>query len=305
MPSLRHQFLATVVHLTRPRGDVMSPEARERIARRNATRDRRLPTAVTRGLDRHFDHQVETVGRGASEFAVHVLTPRGGATATLLHLHGGAYVAGIDPFHVRWLTKVARRLKARIVLPDYPLAPGFTWRDSFDQMREVAARWAATAAEEGGPFWLTGDSAGGGYALGLAQTMRDSGAAMPDKMVLISPWLDLALATPGTDEVAQEDPWLVPENLREFGRWWAGFETSRAEVSPLNGSVDDLPRTLMFIGTRDSFHPGCVALSEKAAGAGWDLTMSVEPGAVHVYPLLPGIPEAHRALEQTLYFLKS
>lgn len=305
MPSLRHQFLAAVVTKLRGSGAELTAEARAQLAERNRQRDRRLPTSATRGLARDFVGSVEVVGRGARQFGVHVLTPRAGATSTIFHLHGGAYVAGIDPFHVRWLTALARRMNARIVLPDYPLAPEFTWRDSFDELRSHLGGWVERAAEEGGDLWLTGDSAGGGYALGLAQSMRDAGLGAPDKMVLVSPWLDLTLASPGTDEVARHDPWLVPENLREFGTWWAGFETRRAEVSPLHGDLHDLPRTLLFIGTRDCLQPGCAELAARAAEVGWDLTLCEQEGGVHVYPLLPGIPEARQALEQTVYFLSS
>lgn len=305
MPSLRHQILASVVPRLRGSGQPLTPDTKETIARRNAARDRRLPTGATRGLEKHFTHTVELVGRGDAEFGVHVLTPRSGATSTLFHLHGGAYVAGIDAFHVRWLAALALRLDARIVLPDYPLAPEFTWRDSFDAMRGCVGDWVTRALDEGGQLWLSGDSAGGGYALALAQSMRDAGLDPADKLVLVSPWLDVSLATPGTDEVGRDDPWLFPENLREFGTWWAGFETRRAEVSPLYGDVHDLPRTLMFIGTRDCLQPACAELAAKARSTGWDLTVSELQGGVHVYPLLPGLPESRQAFEQTVYFLKS
>lgn len=275
------------------------------MGRRNAERDRRLPTAASPGLERHFAHTLEVVGHGSAQFPVHVLTPRSGARATLFHLHGGTYDTTIDPFHVRWLATLAQRLDARIVLPDYPLAPEFTWRDSYDQVHALAQEWTARTQEEGHPLWLTGDSAGGGYALALAQTMRDSGGPCADRLVLVSPWLDVSCASPGTEEAALDDPWLDLARLKDAGTRWAGFETQRAEVSPLYGELRDLPRTLMFIGTRDLLYPSCVALQAKATAARWELTTSVLEGGIHVYPLLPGIPEARRAIEQVTYFLKS
>jgi epsilon-lactone hydrolase len=51
--------------------------------------------------------------------------------------------------------------------------------------------------------------------------------------------------------------------------------------------------------------PGCRLLARRAADAGWDLTYVEEPGLIHVYPLLPLIPEARRAWRRTVEFLQS
>ena len=74
-------------------------------------------------------------------------------------------------------------------------------------------------------------------------------------------------------------------------------------MSPALADLSDLPRTLMFCGTRDSLAPGCRLLAERAAEAGWDLTYVEEPGLIHVYPMLPFLPEARRAFRQTRQFL--
>jgi acetyl esterase/lipase len=70
-------------------------------------------------------------------------------------VHGGGYMAPIDPFHVRYATRLADAIGARVVMPDYPLAPEHTWKDSHDALVDDAARWAGS---EGGAV-LAGDSA--------------------------------------------------------------------------------------------------------------------------------------------------
>ncbi len=45
-------------------------------------------------------------------------------------------------------------------------------------------------------------------------------------------------------------------------------------------------------------------LARRADEAGWDLTHVEEEGLLHVYPILPIIPEARRAFRQTLAFLR-
>ena len=60
----------------------------------------------------------------------------------------------------------------------------------------------------------------------------------------------------------------------------------------------------MLYGTRDLLHPGCRLLARRAAEAGWDLTSIEEPDLIHVYGLLPAIPEARRAFGQVVDFLR-
>ena len=70
------------------------------------------------------------------------------------------------------------------------------------------------------------------------------------------------------------------------------------------GSLDGLPRTLMFCGTRDLLAPGCRMLADRAAATDWELVYVEEPDLIHVFPLLPLIPEARRAWRTTLEFLR-
>lgn len=43
-----------------------------------------------------------------------------------------------------------------------------------------------------------GDSAGGGLGLGLSIALRDAGKALPAKLILFAPWVDLTAASPET-----------------------------------------------------------------------------------------------------------
>lgn len=302
MPSLRHGLVAFALPRLR-RSRELDDAQRElaRVLSAHALLDGTLPTRAVPGFDRRFS-VVEDVGAG---FPTWVITPRHVApTRTILYLHGGGYMAPIDPFHVRYVARLARALGVRVVLPDYPLAPEHTWRDSFDQVVGLAVHWAGE-----GDLVLMGDSAGGGYALAVAQALRDraagGGGPQASRMVLHAPWVDLTTSAPGTDEVSADDPWLFVGKLRLYAEWWAGSreDLGRAEVSPGLASLAGLPPTLMLYGTRDTLMPGCRALARRAEEAGWDLTAVEEDGLLHVYPLLPLIPEARRAMRQVVSFL--
>lgn len=302
MPSRRHEFLARVVPRLRKSRELDSIEAeRERIVHWHATVSPKAPGG--RRFAQRFSVVTEVVAGPAGEFPSYVITPRGtDPHRTLVYVHGGGYVAGIDPAHVRFLTSLASRLGLRVVLPDYPLAPEHTWRDSHEALADLATRWA----QESDELLLAGDSAGGGYALALALTLRDRGGPQAGRMVLLSPWVDLTTSTPETEEFARRDPWLHLAKLRAYAAWWAGSadDLGRPEVSPALADLAGLPPTLMLCGTRDTLAPGCRLLARRAAEVHWDLSYVEAPGLIHVYPLLPGVPEAREARAAIREFLR-
>jgi acetyl esterase/lipase len=303
-PSHQHQLIAWAVPRLRKSRDLDSvEEERIRLERWHAQLDRSLPTRVVPRFARRFSVVTETLTGPRGEFPAYVVTPRGvDPERTVVLVHGGGFVAPLDPFHVRYATRLAAALRARVVLPDYPLAPEHSWRDSHEPLVDLVARWAA----EPGDLVLAGDSAGGGLALALAQSLRDRGGPQPDRLLLHSPWADLTTSTPDTAEFSERDTWLFLGKLHAYAEWWAGSpeDLGRPEVSPALGSLDGLPPALMFCGTRDTLAPGCRLLAANAQASTWDLTYVEAPDLIHVSPLLPFVPEAGRAWRQTLEFLR-
>lgn len=306
-PSLRHELLAEVVPRLRRAAEVVDePTERAHVLARKATRSPGLPTVAAPGFARRFSVVEEEVDGASGPFPAYSFSPRGlEPVRTILYLHGGGYVYGIDPFQVRYAARLAAALDARVVMPAYPTAPEHTWRESYDGLVRLAQRLLTGRV----PVTLVGDSAGGGLALALAQTLRDrtpaSGGASPDRLVLHSPWVDLTLSAPGTEAAAAADPWLFPGKAGVWARWWAGEDDdlARPELSPGLGDLRRLPPTLMLCGGRDMLAPGCRALADRALVAGWDLTYVERPGLIHVFGLLPGLPEAGQAMRAVTRFL--
>ena len=306
MPSRRHELLAWALPRLRKSRDLDTVEGeRARLERWHARMDRSLPTGVVPRFARRYDVVTEELkGAVGTSFPSYALAPRGTSPSrTIVYFHGGGFVAPTDPFHVRYAARLASTLSARVLLPDYPLTPEHTWRDSHEALVELVSRHCENSA---GPVDLVGDSAGGGLALAVAQGVRDRGGAQPSRLVLHAPWVDLTTSTPDTDVVTLSDPWLFIGKLRAYASWWAGSEADlgRPEVSPALGKLEGLPPTLMFCGTRDTLVPGCRLLAARAADTDWDLTYVEEPDLLHVYPILPFVPEARGAWRRTVDFLR-
>lgn len=299
MPSRRHELLARVLPKLKRAQEAESPAAeRAKIESQHRDLPDRLPTRMVPRFSRRW-----VVERDDScGFATYTLTPRrGNPDRTLMHVPGGGFVSPIDPGHVRYATRLATAINARVVLPTYPLAPEHTWRDSHHELVERAADWA----DRPGGLVLSGDSAGGGLALAMALGLRDRAGAMPTHLLLHAPWVDLTTSTPETAAFNDVDPWLMMSKLKMYADWWAGRpeDLGRPEVSPALADLSGLPKALMFYGTRDLLAPGCRLLTRRATEAGWDLTSVEREGLLHVYTLMPFIPEAREGFAHTVAFL--
>ncbi|HET6938568.1 MAG TPA: alpha/beta hydrolase, partial [Nocardioides sp.] len=258
------------------------------------------PTGAVPFFHRRYSVVQEDLPAG---FPSYTLTRRGTVpSCTVVYLHGGGFVAPIDPFQVRYAARLASGLRARVVMPDYPLTPEHTWRDAHGPIVELVER----LLHEGEDVTIAGDSAGGGLALAVALALRDRGGPQPGHLLLVAPWVDLTLSTAETYEVTETDPWLFIGKMQAYAGWWAGSpeDLARPEVSPALADLSGLPPALMFFGTRDSLAPGGRLLTRRAEEAGWALTSVEEPGLIHVYPVLPFIPEAGLAWRRTLEFLR-
>ncbi len=205
----------------------------------------------------------------------------------LVYLHGGAFVNGIQPQHWSLIGHLADTTHREVHVARYPLAPAHDVTHAEAFLAALHERLAPT-----GPLHVLGDSAGGTLALLLAQAHAGDGSIAG--LTLIAPWLDLSMTNPAADLVEPHDPWLTRAGMRPIAAHWvAGRELTDPRVSPLYGDLTGLPPTLVLVGSRDICRPDCDRLVELAPASA-DLTLHVEDGSPHDYPLLP-TPEGRRA----------
>ena len=225
--------------------------------------------------------------RQVGGYDCYTLTPLSGAgSAQLLYLHGGAHVAEISPFHWRVLAELVETTGCVAHVPIFPLAPEHTHREAYAMVNQIYG--GLVAAHEPRQLVLMGDSAGGGFALALAQGLAAQSLPQPRDIVLISPWLDLTMSSQGIAALEANDPWLARPGLAEAGRWWAGVDDpALPHLSPLNGPLQGLGRLTVFIGSRDLLLADCRALRARAEAQGVHVEMHEAAGMIHVWPLLP------------------
>lgn len=282
-----------MIPVIRRRTEVHDPEqVRRDVLAAQAKADPSPPRRVAKAFD---IRELEACGLPMYDVRLPGTTP----VRTVLYLHGGGFVGGLDRFHWRYAARLARSLGVRVVLPRYPLTPTHTWQDALPPLVDLFEQLAVDSPQG---VVVMGDSAGGGLAVGVAQLVARRPGPQPTHLVAFAPWVDLTGETPGTAESAGADPWLTLSKLKLYGTWWGAGDPPAPAASPLAGDLSGLPPTLVLCGTRDLLLPQSRALVSGIEETGGPVTYVEEPGLLHVYPLLP-IPEARRAWRQVEAFL--
>lgn len=218
----------------------------------------------------------------------------GSSDKQIIYLHGGGYIDQPLPFHWMFLGKLQKETGATIIVPIYPKAPNHTYKESFEKVfslyREIIQQADPTSV------YLMGDSAGGGFALALAQLLLEKDLPQPRHIILLSPWLDITLDNPEINaELEKVDPMLGIYGAVEFGKLYAG-DTDRKHylLSPLYGKIKGLADITLFVGTREILLPDERKFKAIAEEHGVEIQYHEYPGMNHVFPVYP-IPEAKQA----------
>ena len=198
----------------------------------------------------------------------------------ILYIHGGSYVGELEKYHWHFFKDIINDTKATVIVPDYPLTPENTYIEAFNFIQPLYEKIIAQIGDK--ELILMGDSAGGGMALGLYEQNGELSNRLPNKTILISPWLDVRMTNPKINEI--DDPILKKTLLKLSGKKYAGKNGMKSYlVNPVVGPTDKLKNIYFLSGTRDMLNPDAkeFALKNKES-----ITWLEYEGAIHNFALM-------------------
>ncbi|MBR3817103.1 MAG: alpha/beta hydrolase [Clostridia bacterium] len=213
----------------------------------------------------------------------------------LIYLHGGAYLNPPASQHWGFWDKLSRQADITIIAPIYLKCTNYTAEEAHKAMMDFYLD--TVERYEGKKIYIGGDSSGGGFALSLAQQLREKETVQPEEIILICPWVDVSMENPDIEQYISMDAMLGDLCCADMitDLWKGDRDIRDPMISPLFGTFEDLGNVTLFIGTREVLYPDAMLLYEKMVEAGVNVTIHVKEGMSHVYPIFP-IPEAAEAI---------
>jgi acetyl esterase/lipase len=225
--------------------------------------------------------------------------PPDGAPGAVLYLHGGGYTVGSPATHRSLAAHLTRRLGRPVYLLDYRLAPEHPFPAALDDAEAAYLELVSTGlrSEE---LAVSGDSAGGGLSLALAQRLRDRHGIRPAALGLIAPWADPNEIPDRAHDLVLNKPWARACAAAYLG---AG-DGADPGYAPLLGELRGLPPTYVQVDASELLHDQCGRLIAALRSAGVETRFDTTRGLWHVAQLQASIvPAAAAALRELADFL--
>ncbi len=269
--------------------------------------------------ERHNSGQAGVLTGDPADVAVEEQTIAGRRTLVLrpaledsrrkvIFLHGGGFAMMSPETHCRFAGHIANACRAEVFVPAYSMAPEWRYPQALDECVEFACYFSESGRFSDCQFVLSGDSAGGGLALSAAIKMRDLERRLPACLVLLCPWLDLALKSDSINRNRDKAIILKRGNLEAFANLYVNAATDPTDpyISPLYGDLSGLPPIYLQGAENDLLVDDATRLQQRALAAGAPLRYELFPQMPHSFQFFAGtIPEADAAISQIGHYLDS
>jgi len=244
--------------------------------------------------------RVDAGGVAAGWVVAHGIFP----DRTLLYLHGGGFTFHLPRSYTRFAALLSRRLRARVLLPEYRLAPEHPFPAAPDDCLAVY-RWLLGTGIEPGHLAVAGDSAGANLALVTLLQARRHGLPQPAAAWVLSPGVDFDWSTTDFDSLEPSDPLFTRAAMTLMEPYVGTADRRDPRLSPIHDDLAGLAPLLLESGEYEVLRdhaPRLGAAVRRAGGIAIDRTW---PGVPHVFQLVPLLPEARASIRLGVRFLRS
>ncbi|GLV76240.1 alpha/beta hydrolase [Streptomyces hygroscopicus] len=227
---------------------------------------------------------------GASEVSLLVLRPVGLAAGAPIfyYMHGGGMIIGNNRTGVGAVLDWAVDIGAIVVSVEYRLAPEHPDPAPIEDCYAGLLGTHRLATEIGGDpnrIVVTGASAGGGLAAGVALLARDRGGPQPLGQLLMCPMLDDRFITRSSRELDGAGIWDTTSNMTGWnallGERRGGSDVSIYTAPARATDLTGLPTSFVDVGSVETFRDEDIHYAARLLQAGVQTELHVWPGGFH------------------------
>lgn len=206
-----------------------------------------------------------------------LVRPSGHDQAVVLYLHGNQDLAAGPDSVLDPARELARRTGSAVLCARY--------RNSFPAALEDV-RAAYHHCQQTGPVAIAGERMGAGLAAALLVHLRDTGAALPHRAMLVSALLDLTMQARSLFLNASADPSFDVIALRQrVADYAGGAPLTDSRVNPLYANLHGLPPVQLLAAGTDPQLDDSLSFAARAAH-------DRVPVDLRVWPHTAGLREA-------------
>jgi acetyl esterase/lipase len=222
----------------------------------------------------------------------------------IFYLHGGAFIVGMNSVYQKFAEVLSRLTHSTVILVDYGVAPENPFPIGLEQCIATYQQLLSKGLSPKDVIFM-GDSAGGGLALSTLVAAKERNIPLPSAAVLFSPWVDLSLSGETMKSLDSLDPIIPVDRMNEVVSLYLKKESPKHPLaSPLFADLKGLPPLYISLGTHEVLHGEGKSLAQKATEAGVPVTLDIQKGMVHVYPILmPQHPQSKSTLRKIKEFI--
>jgi epsilon-lactone hydrolase len=220
-------------------------------------------------------------------------------------LHGGGFITGSIYTHRKLFAHLAKAVGARALLAEYRLTPEHSHPAPLEDTT-TAYRWLLDQGIEAGHMAIAGDSSGGGLTLTTTLRARELGLPTPAALLLISPWVDMAVSSDTYESNRETEAFFYQEVVQELARLFlAGADPKDPWVSPLYADLGRLAPASIQVGGDETLLGESLRLAEKMREAGVDVQLEVFPDQQHTFQMAAGYaPESDDAIQKLAVWVR-
>ncbi|MFT4188501.1 MAG: alpha/beta hydrolase [Aeromicrobium sp.] len=232
-----------------------------------------------------------------------------GEGPVILYLHGGAFLTcGINT-HRRLVARVSSAADRPALNVGYRQMPHEPVAESVADGLE-GLRWLLAQGYRIEDVTIVGDSAGGYLAFAVARAAIDAGLGRPAGVVALSPLLDFDNARRLAHRNADRCQLFSVRALERFEQVTHRLDTRRGvsgrRTCPVNMSLDDMPPSMIQIGSREVLLADAELMASRLVSAGVPCDLTVWDRQVHVFQAAASwVPEARAAIDEIGEFIAS
>lgn len=258
---------------------------------------------VPQGLPKGVKSELYTLNGNCAEYLYADDNPK---NKLILHFHGGGFIAGSRKTVRPMLGAMVKALGRNILTVEYRLAPEHPYPAAFEDCANAYCR----TLEKLNPQDITvmGESAGGNLALAAVLYARDQNLPLPASIVAMAPAVQFDCKFPSYLDNKKTD--CMVSNLHEQVQ--DTYLRSRDEAvlhdpyaAPYYGDFTGFPPTLLIASDSEVLRDDSVNLCGKMQGYGVDCQLSLYHRMMHIFEVIPSLPETKKAFRQIREFLDS